>query len=190
MSTTTTRTHNGVEIPAAGTFVIDKSHAIVGFVARHLMVAKVRGRFTELEGTITIAEDPAESSAQVVLQTASVTTNDEGRDAHVKSADFLDVETYPTISFASTSLQERGDGRYVLAGDLTIKDVTKPVELDVEFEGRIVDPWGGERIGFTASTEVEREDWGLTWNVALESGGVLVSKKIKLEVEVEAVRQA
>ena len=190
MSTITTRSHNGVEIPAPGTFKIDPSHTIVGFVARHLMVTKVRGRFTQVEGTVTIAENPLDSSAQAVLQTASVTTNDEGRDKHVKSADFFDIDNYPTIEFASTGLKEGGKGRYVLTGDLTIKGVTKPVELDVEFEGVAGDPWGGERMGFTASTEVEREDWGLGWNVALESGGVLVSKKIKLELEVQAVRQA
>lgn len=190
MSTITTRSHNGVEIPSPGTFTIDPSHTIVGFVARHLMVTKVRGRFTQIEGTVTIAENPLESSAQAVLQTAGVTTNDEGRDTHIKSADFFDVENYPTITFTSTGLKDAGKGRFVLVGDLTIKGVTKPVELDVDFEGVAGDPWGGERIGFTASTEVEREDWGLNWNVALESGGVLVSKKIKLELEVQAVRQA
>jgi polyisoprenoid-binding protein YceI len=190
MSTISTRTVNGVELPAPGTFVIDPSHSTVGFVARHLMVTKVRGRFTQVEGTVTIAENALESGAQATIQTASIATNDEGRDQHLRSADFFDVETYPTITFTSTGLKEAGKGEFVLLGDLTIKGVTRPVELDLEIEGVAGDPWGGERVAFSASTDVDREDWGLTWNVALESGGVLVGKKVKLELEVQAVRQA
>ncbi|MGN6688073.1 MAG: YceI family protein [Actinomycetales bacterium] len=184
-----TREVNGAEVPTPGIFDIDKSHTTVGFVARHLMVTKVRGRFTDFTGSITIAEDALASSAEFTAQVASIDSGDASRDAHLKSADFFDVENYPTISFRSTSVREVSKGNFILVGDLTIKDVTKPVELTVEVDGVGGDPWGGERVGFTASTEVDREEWGLTWNVALESGGVLVSKKVKLELDVQAVRR-
>jgi polyisoprenoid-binding protein YceI len=184
-----TRTLDGVVVPAPGTFAIDPAHTRVGFVARHLMVTKVRGAFPEVEGTIVVAPDPAASSAQAVLKTATLTTGNADRDTHLRSGDFFDVERFPTIRFASTRVQRSGDG-FEVTGDLTIKDVTKPVVLDVEVDGVATDPWGGERLAVTATVEVDREEWGLTWNVALESGGVLVSKKIKLEIEAQAVRQA
>jgi polyisoprenoid-binding protein YceI len=180
---------NRSTLPEAGTWTIDPGHSTVGFVARHLMVTKVRGSFTDVEGAATIAEDPLQSSVDVTITTASIATLSADRDAHLRSPDFFDVEQHPTITFRSTGLRHvRGD-HWQLDGDLTIKDVTRPVTLDVQFEGLTGDPWGGQRAAFTASTEVDREAWGLNWNVALETGGWLVSKKVKLELDVQLVRQ-
>ena len=175
------------DLPTPGTWKIDPSHTRAGFVARHLMVTKVRGHFNSLQGTIEIAEDPIESSVEVTIDSPSIDSRDEQRDAHLRSADFLDVERFPYLTFRSTKVERFGDD-WKVTGDLTIKDVTRPVVLDLEYEGSIADPWGGERIGLTASAEIDREDWGLTWNVALEAGGVVVSRKVKLELEVEAVK--
>jgi polyisoprenoid-binding protein YceI len=172
-----------------GTYVIDPAHSDIGFVARHAMVTKVRGRFTELEGSIVIGQDAASSSAEATLNVASITTNQADRDAHLRSGDFFDVEKYPTISFRSTGVRVDGAG-YLLDGELTIKDVTKPITLEVEFGGVATDPFGNVRAGFSAEVDVEREEWGLTWNAALETGGVLVSKKVKLQVDVSAIKQA
>ena len=176
-------------LPAAGTWQVDPSHSTVGFVARHLMVTKVRGQFTDYAAEVTIGDDPTDSSVVVTIQAASIDTRSEDRDAHLRSADFLDVEQHPTISFRSAGVRHVKGDHWALDGDLTIKDVTRPVTLDVEFDGTNGDPWGGQRAGFTASTDIEREDWGLTWNVALESGGVLVSKKVRLELEIQLVKQ-
>jgi polyisoprenoid-binding protein YceI len=157
----------------------------VGFIARHLMVAKVRGKFTEFAGTVEVAEQLADSVATVTIKTASVDTGTADRDAHLRSADFFDSETYPEMTFVSTSF----DGS-TLVGDLTIKGVTKPVTLDVEFNGVATDPWGNDKAGFEAKGELNRTDWGLTWNAALEKGGVLVSEKITLVIDVELGKQA
>lgn len=189
MTALPTRQINGLEVPAPGVFVLDKAHTQIGFVARHLMVTKVRGRFADFTGTITFAEDLTDSDVDVAVQMASLSTNDEGRDTHLRSSDFFEIDKYPDMRFVKTALRETGRGRWALIGDLTIKDVTHPIELDVTYEGAAVDPWGAERVGFTASGEVNREDWGLTWNVALDNGGMLVSRNIKIELEVEAVRQ-
>jgi polyisoprenoid-binding protein YceI len=170
-----------------GTWNIDPSHSTVSFVARHLMITKVRGRFGSFSGTITIAEDRLASSVNASIDLASVTTGDEQRDGHLKSADFFEVEKYPTMTFTSTALADKGD-HYIMAGDLTVKGVTKPVELDLEFEGVNTDPWGNTKAAFTATTDVNRKDWGLEWNVALEAGGVLVGDKVKLELEIQAVK--
>ncbi|HZI98183.1 MAG TPA: YceI family protein [Actinomycetales bacterium] len=172
-----------------GTYVIDPSHTEVGFVARHAMVTKVRGRFTEVEGTLSFGDDAEASSAEATIKTASVSTGSPDRDGHLTSADFFDVEQYPAITFRSKGVQPDGD-TYVLTGDLTIKDVTKAVRMPVEFGGAATDPFGNERAGFSAELDVDREDWGLTWNAALETGGVLVSKKIKLTLDVSAIKQA
>ena len=174
-------------LPAPGTWSIDPAHSTVGFVARHLMVTKVRGRFTELEGSVHVAEQPEQSTVEARIKTASIDTGSPDRDAHLRSPDFFDVEQFPEISFRSTRVSGSGED-WTLEGELTVRNVTRPVSLAVEFEGVSGDPWGGQRAGFTARTEVDREDWGLTWNVALESGGVLVSKKIKLELDVQLVR--
>ncbi|HEX9259697.1 MAG TPA: YceI family protein [Acidimicrobiales bacterium] len=170
-----------------GTWNIDTSHSRVGFVARHLMIAKVRGSFTSFSGAIEVAENRLESTVSATIDLASVSTGDEGRDAHLRSADFLDVESYPTMTFNSTGLKDEG-GQLTLFGDLTIKGVTRSVDLELEFDGVGKDPWGGTRAAFTATTEVNRKDWGLEWNVALETGGVLVGEKVKIQLDIEAVK--
>jgi polyisoprenoid-binding protein YceI len=169
----------------SGTWTIDPTHTEVGFVARHLMVSKVRGSFTDVSGTVAVAEDVSESVANVVIKTASVSTGTADRDTHLRSADFFDVETFPEMTFVSTGF----DGE-TLTGDLTIKDVTKPVTLDVEFNGVATDPWGNEKAGFEATADINRTDWNLNWNAALEKGGVLVSEKIKLVLDVQLAKQA
>ena len=189
MATTFTREYQGVQVPQAGTYALDKGHTTIEFVGRHLMITKVRGRFTDFDGNIVIGESPDRSSVDVTIDTASVDTSDEKRDGHLRSPDFLDVEKYPTMRFRSTKVEMAGDGTAKVTGDLTVKDVTRPVTLDVEFDGAGADPWGGQRLGFSAQTEIDREDWGLTWNVALETGGVLVGKRIRLEFNVQAVKQ-
>ena len=190
MATTFTREYQGVQIPEGGTYALDRGHTTVEFVGRHLMITKVRGRFTDFDGQIVIGETPEQSSVEVTIQTASVDTSDEKRDGHLRSADFLDVDNYPVMTFRSTKVDLKRDGTATITGDLTVKDVTRPVTLDVEFDGAQADPWGGQRLGFSATAEIDREDWGLTWNVALETGGVLVGKKIRLEFNVEAVKQS
>ena len=177
-------------LPAPGTWVLDTTHTDVSFTARHLMVTKVRGRFPLQGGTITIAENPLESSVAVTIQTASVDTRDEQRDGHLRSGDFFDVEAWPTMTYQSRSVREAGKGRYILEGDLTIKGVTQPVPLELTYEGGATDPWGGVRIGFSAKAELDREAFGLTWNQTLETGGVIVGKKVTIEIEAETVRQA
>jgi polyisoprenoid-binding protein YceI len=182
---TLTRTIDGREVPAVGTWEIDSTHTQAEFVARHLMVTKVRGGFENLSGTIDVADDPKDSKVDVVIDVATVSTGTEDRDNHVKSGDFFDVETYPEMRFVSRSVEPNGS-MWKLTGDLTIKDVTRPVTLDFEFLGINRDPWGNAKAAFSASTAVEREDWGLNWNAALEGGGVLVSKTVRLEIEVQA----
>ncbi|MFV2021826.1 YceI family protein [Micromonospora sp. LOL_023] len=185
-----TREWNGIVIPTAGTYELDQAHKRVGFVARHMMVSKVRGEFAEATATITVAEDPLQSSVTAVLQTASIATGQADRDAHLRSGDFLDVEKFTTVEFRSTGITSVNGNEFVLAGELTVKDVTRSIELTVEFEGAGRSPFGQDIFGFTATTEIDREEFGLTWNVALETGGVLVGKKIKIEIEGEAIRQA
>ncbi|MEU5669408.1 YceI family protein [Micromonospora sp. NPDC005553] len=187
---TVTRDWDGLTIPAAGTYALDVAHKRVGFVARHMMVSKVRGEFNDATATITVAEDPLQSSVVATIQAASVDTTQADRDAHLRSPEFLDAEKFPTLEFRSTGVKSRSGSEFVLTGELTIKDVTRPVELEVEFEGVGRSPFGQDIFGFSASTEIDREEFGLTWNVALETGGVLVSRKIKIEIEGEAVRQA
>ena len=177
-------------LPAAGTYAIDASHSHVGFKVRHLMVSKVRGRFADFAGTVTIAEAPLESSVEVTVQLASIDTRDEQRDGHLRGADFFDIETNPTLTFRSTGVREAVKGRYQVDGELSLLGITKPLVLDVTFDGSATDPWGGTRAAFTATGEIDREDFGLTWNQALETGGVLVGKKIEIEIEAEAVLQA
>jgi polyisoprenoid-binding protein YceI len=180
-----TRTVDGVELPAAGTYTLDVSHSSIGFVVKHLMVSKTRGTFTGFSGTVVIAEDPTQSSVQVDVDVASIETRDEKRDGHLRSADFFDVETYPTMTFRSTSVKPAGD-EWIVDGDLTVHGVTGPLQLKVAFEGAANTPWGGQAIGFSAKGEVNREDFGLTWNQALETGGVLVGKKATIEIDAEA----
>ncbi|MEV0391808.1 YceI family protein [Polymorphospora rubra] len=187
---TNTRSWDGLTIPTAGTFELDQAHKRVGFVARHLMVSKVRGEFTEATATVTIGENPLESSVVATIQAASISTGQADRDNHLRTGDFLEADKYPTLEFRSTGVKSHSGNEFVLTGDLTIKDVTRQVELAVEFEGAGRSPYGFDVFGFSASTEIDREDFGLTWNVALESGGVMVGKKVKIEIEGEAIRQA
>jgi polyisoprenoid-binding protein YceI len=182
-------TYDRTGLPAPGTWTIDPGHADVGFLGRHLMFTKVRGRFTGVTGSVVIAEDPRESSVHVEIDMASVSSGSKDRDDHLKSADLFDVARYPTATFRSTEVWWTEGPQAEVQGDLTIHGVTRPVVLDVEFSGAITDPWGGERAVFSASTEIDREDWDLTWNMALETGGILVSKRIRIEIDVETVRQ-
>lgn len=182
---TITRTWNGLSIPTAGTFAVDAAHTSAGFVAKHMMVSKVRGKFEEISGTLNLAEDPTQSTVEVSIKVASVNSGTEDRDNHLRSADFFDVENYPELTFRSTKITHAGDYEFVVTGDLTIKGVTKPVDLKATFEGLSVNPWGAQVVGFSASAQIDREDWGLTWNAALETGGVLVSKKITLDIDAE-----
>jgi polyisoprenoid-binding protein YceI len=178
-----------VDLPAVGTWTLDPAHTDVTFTARHLMVTRVRGRFPLAAGRVVIAENPLESSVEATVEVARVDSGDAGRDEHLRSPDFFDVDHHPTVSFRSTGVEAAGDGAYRLTGDLTIKDVTKPVTLDLEYLGTISSPWGDRRAGFSASTEVSRKDWGLNWNVALEAGGVVVGDKIKLNIDAETILQ-
>jgi polyisoprenoid-binding protein YceI len=171
----------------AGIWNIDSSHSTVGFVARHLVISKVRGSFRSFSGAITIGEQQLESSVTASIDMASVDTSDEGRDGHIKGEDFFDVAKFPTMTFASTKVTQDGDDFEVI-GDLTIKGVTRSVVLDLEFNGTSKDPWGGTRAGFSAETEINRKDFGLEWNVVMETGGVLVGEKIKIELDIQAVQ--
>jgi polyisoprenoid-binding protein YceI len=184
------RLYEGLEIPEAGTFALDPAHTVVGATARHLMVSKVRGKFTEVSGAITIAEDPLDSTVEVAIKAASIDTGVADRDTHLRSADFLDVDTYPELTFRSARVAKVEGNDIRLVGDLTIRGVTREVELEVTFEGLAKSPWGSEVIGFSATTELDRDEFGMTWNAALETGGVLVGRKLKVEIEAEAVRQA
>jgi polyisoprenoid-binding protein YceI len=185
---TATRTIDDIQAPAAGVWAIDPTHTTVEFIGRHLVFTKVRGRFTGVSGAVTVADDPNASSVEITLDATSITTGTPDRDAHLKGEDFFDVDKYPVISFKSTSVEWKGHEGTV-TGDLTVRGVSKPITLDVELTGVVTDPWGGDRAVFSASGEVDREDWGLVWNMALESGGVLVSKKIRFEIETEIVLQ-
>ncbi|MBL7500129.1 YceI family protein [Frankia sp. CNm7] len=172
-----------------GTWTIDPAHSRLGFSAKHAMVTTVRGHFTEFEGTLQLdGSAPAASAASLTIQAASFDTGVADRDGHVKSADFLDVEQFPTLTFASTKIVDEGDDEYVVVGDLTIKGVTRPVELKLEFEGSSQDPFGNTRAGFSGSTTISRKDFGLTWNVVLDAGGVLVSDKVKIQLDVSAIK--
>jgi len=171
------------------TWTIDPAHTTVEFSAKHLMVTTVKGRFTEVSGMIRVDDaHPEQSSTEITIQTGSIDTRQEQRDDHLRSADFLNAAVHPTITFRSTRVERVGKERYTVAGDLTIHDVTRPVVLDVTEEGRAKDPWGGERIGFSATTKIDRRDFGLTWNQTLETGGLLVGNEIKISIDVQAVK--
>jgi polyisoprenoid-binding protein YceI len=179
----------GRTVPAAGVWELDPAHSSFEFVARHMM-AKVRGRFTQFSGTIQIAEIPEQSSAKIEIDVDSVSTRDDRRDGHLRSGDFFEVEKFPTISFTSTALRPLDEhNRWELDGELTMKNVTRPVTWQLEFHGADQDPWGGHRAAFSAWTEVDRNDWDLSWNAPLETGGFLLSRNIRLEVDVELVKQ-
>jgi polyisoprenoid-binding protein YceI len=172
-----------------GEYTIDTAHSRVGFVARHAMVTKVRGAFNQWEGSAHIdGANPANSSARVTIQARSIDTRNSQRDEHLRSNDFLDMSTHPEITFASTSIEQLDDSTFRMIGDLTVRGVTRPVSIDFEYTGSAVDPYGNRRVGLEGSTVINRKDFGVTWNAALEGGGVLVSEKITLEIEVSAIR--
>lgn len=168
---------------------IDTAHSAVHFTVRHMMISNVRGEFQKLEGTINFDEEhPENTTVDIRIDASSINTREAQRDAHLRSADFLDVENHPYITFKSTRVERTGDLTAKLYGDLTIRGVTKPVVLDVEHTGIVTNPWGNLSAGFEASTKINRKEWGLTWNQALEAGGVLVGDEIKINIEVELVK--
>ncbi|HLK00978.1 MAG TPA: YceI family protein [Streptosporangiaceae bacterium] len=173
-----------------GTYTIDPAHSRIGFVARHAMVTKVRGAFNEFDGSITLdGARPENSSATIEIQAASIDTRNAQRDGHLRGNDFLSMDEFPQITFVSTGAKQTGDSEFELTGDLTIKGVARPVAIPFSFEGAQTDPFGNFRVGFEGSLVVNRKDWGVNWNAALEGGGVLVSEKITLEFEISAIRQ-
>ncbi|MER7192874.1 YceI family protein [Streptomyces flaveolus] len=174
-----------------GDYVFDPAHSRIGFVARHAMVTKVRGAFHQFEGTARLdGAEPARSTAQVVIKTESIDTGVEQRDQHLRTNDFLDAPTYPDITFRSTSVEPLSDTEFRVTGDLTIKDTTRPVGIDVEYTGSAVDPFGNQRVGLAGSVTISRKDFGVTWNAPLEGGGVLVGDKIVLELDISAIKQS
>ncbi len=173
------------------TWQIDAAHSAAEFAVKHLMIATVKGHFADVQGTVTVDERNATAAAvDVTIGVASIDTRDAKRDAHLKSADFFDAEKYPAITFKGTRINGSVEGEFKLMGDLTIRGVTRAVTLDVQSSGRATDPWGGERAGYAATTRINRKDFGLTWNVATEAGGVLVGEDVKISIEIELVKQA
>ena len=173
----------------SGDYTIDTVHSRLGFAARHAMVTKVRGSFDEWQGTIHIdGENPENSSGKVTVQAKSINTNNSQRDGHLRSNDFLDMDNHPEITFASTGIKQTGDTEWLVSGDLTIRGVAKAVEIPFEFTGAATDASGNERVGLEGSVVINRKDWGVNWNAALEGGGVLVSEKVTLELEISAIK--
>lgn len=214
-----TRTWNGITIPAAGMYALDQNHKRLGFLAMHMMVSPVRGEFAEGEASVVVAEDPLASRVTCTIQAASIDTHVPDRDTHLSSPDFLDVENHPTIEFHSTGFRmqtqvdpifswarlkagtagrrphdpQQPDGsftKFLMDGQLTVRGVTRPVTLECEFGGVGHDPYGQDIFGFHGSCDIDREEWGLLWNVALEAGGVLVAKKVRIEIAGEMIRQS
>ncbi|MYY00689.1 MULTISPECIES: YceI family protein [unclassified Streptomyces] len=174
-----------------GEYTIDPAHSSIGFTVRHAMVTNVRGSFGEHEGSLKLdGADPAGSTASIDVRIASVDTGIADRDAHLVSGDFFDAEKFPLMTFRSTSAEQLGGDKYRVTGDLTIKDVSRPLSIDLEFNGSATDVYGNERVGFEGSAEILRSDWGLTWNAALETGGVMVSDKVKLNFDISAIKAA
>jgi polyisoprenoid-binding protein YceI len=185
----TSRKVDGAEYPAVGTYAIDGSHTELGFAVRHMAVSRVRGRFGKFEGSIDIAEHPADSKVSVTIDAGSVDTRDENRDNHLRTADFFDVENHPTWTFVSTAVRPEGPTEFKVEGDLTIRGVTRPVVLDATLEGVVDDPMGNHRVGFSASTTVNRDDFGVSFGAVMEAGGLVVAKKVDIQIEAEAVLQ-
>ncbi|MGY0018902.1 YceI family protein [Streptomyces sp. cg35] len=174
-----------------GDYTVDPAHTTLGFVARHAMVTNVKGSFTDFTGELHLdGSDPAKSTASFDVQMASIDTGNADRDGHLKSADFFKIDEFPTMTFRSTSAEALGGDDYRITGDLTILGTTKPLSIDLEFNGSAKDPFGNERAGFEGKAEILRSEWGLTWNAALETGGVLVSDKIKLNFDISAIKNA
>ncbi|MGX1881459.1 YceI family protein [Streptomyces sp. NPDC055287] len=174
-----------------GDYTIDPAHSSIGFTVRHAMVTNVRGSFADHEGTLTLnGSDPSRSAAAIDVRIESIDTGIGDRDGHLRSGDFFNAEQFPLMTFRSTSAEQLGGDDYRIVGDLTIKDVTKPLAIDLEFNGSATDVYGNERVGFEGSAEILRSDWGLTWNAALETGGVMVSDKVKLTFDISAIKSA
>ncbi len=172
-----------------GTYAFDPAHSRIGFVARHAMVTKVRGSFNDFTGTAHLdGDNPADSSVSLTIQVTSIDTRNAQRDDHIRNNDFLDAATYPEITFASSSVEHRSGNEFTVTGDLTIRGTTKSITIPLEYQGAAVDPFGNSRVGFEGSVVINRKDWGVTWNAALEAGGVLVSEKVTLEFEISAVK--
>ncbi|WP_285731058.1 YceI family protein [Nocardiopsis sp. ATB16-24] len=172
----------------SGTWKIDAAHSTVGFSVRHMMVSKVRGRFEKFDATLTVAEDPTRSSVEATIDAGSINTDNGDRDNHIRSADFFDVENHPEFTFRSTGLEAKGED-FVLRGDLSIKGNTRPVELALEFNGSTIDPYGLNRAGFTASTQISRKDFGVDIEMPMDGGGVVVGDKITIEIDAEFTRE-
>jgi polyisoprenoid-binding protein YceI len=189
-TTTTTRTVQGVQYPAVGTYDIDVSHTRVGFAVRHMAVSKVRGEFQEFAGTLVLAEDPVDSKIEVTIQAGSVDTNDENRDNHLRTSDFFDTEHHPVWTFTSTAVRPVTATEWHVDGDLTIRGVTRQVTLDATLEGVVKDPYGNHRVGFSATTSIVRDDFGVSFNGVMEAGGLVVAKKVDIDLELEATLRA
>ncbi|MGE0160521.1 MAG: YceI family protein [Gemmatimonadales bacterium] len=186
MSTTTQATERGTKV-----WKIDASHSHAEFGVRHMMIATVKGRFSDIDGTVVVEDgDPTTANIDVTIGVASIDTRVEQRDQHLRSPDFFDVERFPTLTFRGTKVRRSGEDRYEVLGDLTIRDVTRPVTLDVRSLGSVRDPWGNDRAGYSATTRINRKDFGLNWNQVLETGGFVVGDEVKVDLEVELVRSA
>ncbi|OKJ13567.1 YceI family protein [Kitasatospora sp. CB01950] len=173
-----------------GDYVLDPAHTRIGFVARHAMVTKVRGAFHQFEGTAHLdGANPSQSTGQLIIKAASIDTGVDQRDQHLRTNDFLDAPNFPDITFRTTSVEQRSDTDYRVTGDLTIKDTTRPVTIDFEYTGNAVDPYGNLRVGLEGAVTISRKEYGVTWNAALEGGGVLVGDKVVLEFDVSAIKQ-
>ena len=189
MSDTTEQATSQAITDMTGDYTIDPVHSRIGFVARHAMVTKVRGSFTDFEGTVHIDEaNPEASTAKIVVKAASINTSNEMRDGHLRSNDFFDMDNYPEITFASTGVEKLSDTDFKFTGDLTVKGTTKPLTIDLEFQGTAKDPYGNLRAGFEGKGQVNRKDWGVTYNAALETGGVLVGEKVGLEFDISLIK--
>ncbi|MGC8628392.1 MAG: YceI family protein [Acidimicrobiales bacterium] len=174
-----------------GNYVLDAAHSRLGFSARHAMVTKVRGAFNEFEGSGYIDEaDPSKSHFKITIKATSIDTRNADRDKHLRSNDFLAMDDYPEITFTSTAVEKVDDTNYKVTGDLTLRGTTRPVTVDLEFTGSVIDPWGNTRLGFEGGTTINRKDWGVNWNAPLEAGGVLVSERVNLEFELALIRAA
>ena len=188
MSATETSTRNDTPTPPGpGTWVIDPAHSSIEAVARHMMVSKVRGHFGSFSGAVEVAEEPAESTVQVSIDAKTIDTNEEKRDQHLRSEDFLHADEYPQLEFESREIEHLEGNRYRMFGDLTIRGETEPVELDVDYFGTDTDPFGSERALFQATTTLNRENWGITWNKTLETGGLFVGKELDVELDIQLV---
>ncbi|MDA8340687.1 MAG: YceI family protein [Actinomycetota bacterium] len=183
----TGRVVDGVTLPAVGTYDLDVAHTHVGFVVRHMAVSKVRGRFAGVDGVVEIGDDLADSSVRVTIDADSIDTRDENRDAHLRSNDFFDTATHPTWTYTSTAVRPTGPGAAAVDGDLTIRGITRPVTLAVTLEGVVQDPYGNHRVGFSATAEIDRQDFGVSFGGVMEAGGLVVANTVKIEIEAEAV---